>query len=142
MHLREAVEITVALFHADPTADDKAILRDLLNCGVGEAAAVRLVQFVPIAFTRFLFRASGVRFADNYVVLGSDGQPIAERQVGGEPAFQEAWAHCEAASAGGATSDYFVSIASRSGGYRAIQDLRQRGLGLDGIITGPPVLWG
>lgn len=140
MELHEAVEIVVALIHADPTVDDDAILRDLADCGVDEATAVRLVQFVPIAFTRFLYRTSGVRFAENYVVLGSTGQSVAERPIAAEPVFREAWQHCETVAAGSPTDGYFESVASRSGGYRAIQDLLDRGLGLAGFLVSPPIL--
>ncbi len=87
LELTESVEIAVVLFQSDPAADDQAILRDLANCGVDEATAVRLVQFVPIAFTRFMYRASGVRFADHYVVLGGGGQPAAQRPIAEEPAL-------------------------------------------------------
>jgi hypothetical protein len=142
MDLSEAVEIAVALIQADPAADDAALVRDLVNCGVAEDTAVRLVQFVPIAFTRFLYRASGARFADEYVVLGPDHRAAARRPVAGEPAFREAWAHCERAAAGGAGDGYFEATAARSGGYRAIQELIGRGLGLAGIVTSPPVLPG
>jgi hypothetical protein len=138
--MQEAIEIAVALFQADRTAEDSAILRDLVNCGVDEATAIRLVQFVPIAFTRFLYRASGVRFAKDYIILGPDGQPSAQRPIAGEPTFREAWAHCEAAAARGVAADYFESVAARSGGYRAIQEMVQRGLNLNGVITAPPVL--
>jgi hypothetical protein len=137
---QEAVEIAIALLQAGPTADDAVILRDIVNCGVDEATAVRLVQFVPIAFTRFLYRDSGVRFAVNYVVLGPNGQPVAERPVGAEPAFREAWAYCERA-AGGVAEESFVPVAARSGGYRALQELLEKGLGLRGVITSPPILW-
>jgi hypothetical protein len=100
------------------------------------------VQFTPIAFTRFLFRSSGVKFAPNHVVLEQDGQPVAERPIAEEPSYREAWAHCENAAIRGVSDDYFVAIASRSGGYRPIQDLLARGLNLTGIITGPPILIG
>jgi hypothetical protein len=140
--LSEAVEITVALVQAEPGAGDSAILRDLTNCGIDGTTAVKLVQFTPIAFTRFLFRSSGVKFAPNYVVLGQDGQPEAERPIAEEPSYREAWAHCENAIRRGVSEEYFVAIASRSGGYRAIQDLLARGLNLTGIITGPPMLMG
>jgi hypothetical protein len=100
--------------------------------------AMKLVQFVPIAFTRFLYRAAGVRFAPSYVVLGPDGQPAAQRPVADQPAFREAWGHCEDAAADGAGDDYFVPIAARSGGYRALKDFVRQGLDLADVGNGPP----
>ena len=139
--LSESVEIAVILIHADPTADDLAIHRDLRNCGVDEATSVRLVQFVPIVFTRFLYRESEVQFAADYVVRGPDGQPFARRPVVSEPVYQEGWGHCERAAANGAEEDYFATIAARSGGYRALQELIGQGLDLAGIITSPPIMF-
>lgn len=139
--VREAVEMVVALYCVDPAADDDEILSGLTNAGIGDTTAVRLIQFVPIAFTRFLYRTSGVQFAENYTVLNSNGQPIAQRAIAEEPVFREAWNHCEAAAAEGVASDYFESVASRSGGYRAIHDLLARGSQLNGLMTGPPFLW-
>lgn len=141
MEPREAVEIAVVLLGSNPTADDWDVLRDLVNCGVDEATAVRLVQFVPIAFTRFLYRNSGVRFAENYVVLGPDGQPRAERPLADEPVYREAWAYCEAHAVAGAADDIHP-VAARSGGYWAIEELRRQGLGLSGMMTSPPILRG
>src|SRR4051812_24217388 len=88
--LLAGVDAMVAFLRADPTADDEGIVRHLIDKGLSEPQATKLVQFVPIAFTRFLYRAQGVRFAPNYVVLGADGQPVAQRPIADEPAFREA----------------------------------------------------
>jgi hypothetical protein len=138
--LRAGVDAMVDFLRADPTADDEAIIRRLTDHGLSAQQATKLVQFAPIAFTRFLYRAEGVQFAPNYVVLGADGQPVAQRPVADEPAYGEAWGHCEDAAAGGAGDEYFIPIASRSGGYRAIQEFVQQGLNLSGVVTGPPVM--
>ena len=69
MEISEAVEIAVVLCQADPQVEDGAILRDLLNCDIRYAVAIRVLQFVPIAFTRFLYRSSGIQFSEEYAVL-------------------------------------------------------------------------
>src|SRR3954464_15747634 len=127
----------VTFLQANPAADDDDVVRHLTGRGLSEQQATKLIQFVPIAFTRFLYRLRGVQFAPNYVILGPDGQPTAQRPVADEPAYQEAWAHCEDAAAGGSDDDYFVPIAARSGGYRALQELVSKGSNLSGIITSP-----
>lgn len=138
--LRAGVAALVAFLRANPTTEDDAIIGLLTGTGLTGQQATKLVQFVPIAFTRFLFRSSGVQFAPNYVVVGADGQPTAQRPVADEPAFREAWAHCERAAAGGAQDEYFIPVAARSGGYRALQDLIQKGADLAGVATGPPIM--
>jgi hypothetical protein len=138
--LRRGVDAMVAFLHAAPTADDEAIVRHVTEQGMTESQATKLVQFVPIAFTRFLYRSAGVRFAPDYVVLGSDGQIAARRMVATEPAFREAWSHCEEAATRAVGDEYFISIAARSGGYRALQDLIRQGSKLAGIMTSPPIM--
>jgi hypothetical protein len=138
--LRGGVDAMVAFLRANPTAEDDAIVRHLTGNGLAEQQAAKLVQFVPIAFTRFLYRSKCVRFAPDYVVLGADGRPAAQRPVADEPAFREAWDHCEEAVAGGAGDDYLTPVAARSGGYRAIQDFVRKGLDLASVVTGPPVM--
>jgi hypothetical protein len=139
--LREGVDAIVAFLRANSGADDDAIERHLREQGLG-VHAIKLIQFVPIAFTRFLYRSSGVQFAPFYVLLGPEGQAMAQRPIADEPAFGEAWRHCEEAAASGAADEYFIPIAARSGGYRAIQELVQKGSDLSGVITGPPVMSG
>lgn len=140
LELRAGVDAMVGFLQADPMADDDAIFRHLIENGLSEQQATKLIQFTPIAFTRFLYRDKGVRFAPNYVVLGGDGQPVAQRLIADEPAYREAWSHCEQATSGAATENYFVVVAARSGGYRAIQDLVRQGSDLASVATGPPVL--
>ena len=68
--------------------------------------------------------------------------PDENLNVADEPAFREAWGHCEDAEARAAGESYFVLVAARSGGYRALQDFVRQGLNLNGVITGPPVMLG
>jgi len=140
--LRSGVDVMVAFVQTSPETDDDGMVRYLTERGVPEPQATKLVQFVPIAFTRFLYRSSGVKFAQNYVLLGSDGQPKSQHQVAEEPAFREAWEHCEDAAVRSVGEKYFVLVAARSGGYRALQDLLRQGSNLDGVITGPPMMFG
>jgi hypothetical protein len=136
--LRGGVNAMVVFLQANPMADDDAIVRYLSDCGVAKARATKLVQFLPIAFTRFLYRDKGVQFAPNYVVLGNDGQPLAQRLIADEPAFRAAWDYCEETKT--VSEDYFVNIAARSGGYLAIQDVLRQGSNLADIATGPPFM--
>jgi hypothetical protein len=138
--LRAGIDALVLFFHADPPVDDDITLHHLTYNGLSEEQATKLIQFVPIAFTRFLYRDKGIQFAPNYVVLGPDGRPIAQRLIADEPAFREAWWHCEEAASRGVTEEYFVIVAARSGGYRAIQDLIRKGSNLACVVTGPPVM--
>lgn len=138
--LRAGVDAMVALLQAQPDTDDDAIAQYLTDLNLPQPHADKLVQFVPIAFTRFLYRTADVRFAPDYVVLGPNGQPTARRAVADEPAFRAAWDHCEQASLRFG-DEYFIPIASRSGGYRVLQELLRNGSSLSRIITSPPIMF-
>lgn len=131
----------VAYLQGSPRAVDDAIIRHLMGIGLSEREATKLVQFVPIAFTRFLYRMRGVQFAPTYVVLDQARQPIDERSIANEPAYGEAWTHCETAAAANSDDEYFILVAGRSGGYRALQDLVQKGSDLSRVITSPPFMF-
>jgi hypothetical protein len=140
MNLKDAVDLAVGLIHAIPTCDDSTILDGLAGSGVDRHTAIRIVQFVQIAFTRFLFRDRGVRFADQYAIMAPGGQVLDYKPIAAEPAFRQAWAHCERVAADGLQEDYFTPIAARSGGYRSLMEMVHKGLNLNGVITSPPIL--
>lgn len=136
--LRAGVEELAQFLRAEPMADDEALERRLIDLGLSEPQAAKLIVFAPIAFTRYLYRAAGVRFAPNYVAMSPDGRPAPERPIAEEPAFQAAWAWCMEAAAQVATDDRFLYVAARSGGWKAIQSILRQGASLEGIITSPP----
>lgn len=140
MPLDDAVRTAVRILQSQVHLDDEEVVRAIVEQGVHASQATRLVQFIPIAFCRFVFRGSGVQFAENYVVLGPDGQPADELPLRDEPVFREAMAQCEAAAAAGQRAPYFLPVAARSAGFKAIQDLLQRGSRPENILTSPPLI--
>ena len=139
--LRMGVQKMVVFLQFNPAADDEIIEKILLEGGLSSTQATKLIQFVPIAFTRFLYRSSGVKFCPNYVLVDDRMQPLGHHPIAEVTAYSEAWKFCEQAAAKGAGDDYFHSIAARSGGYEAIQKLIQQGADLSGVITSPPIMF-
>ncbi len=139
--MRAGVEKMVAFLQFMPAADDDAIEQILRQSGLSENQATKLIQFVPIAFTRFLFRDSGVQFAPNYVLVNDKMQPLGQHPIAEVVTYSEAWKFCEEAAAKGKGDDYFHPIAARSGGYGAIKQLVDQGSNLSGMITSPPIMF-
>ena len=140
MTVPEAVFQGVAAFQTHPQADDDVIAQHLSAGGLDDESAVTLIQFIPIAFCRFVFRGSGIQFAPTYVVMDTRGKAVGEHLLEDEPVFRETLALCEAARAEGRGSDFFLPIAARSAGYQVIQELLQKGSQPENIITSPPIL--
>jgi hypothetical protein len=136
-----AVRLAVTTLLSQADLDDEEVMRFRVQQGIEESQARRLVQFIPIVFCRFVFRGSGVQFAENYVILGPDGQPKATLPIRDDPVFQQATAFCEGATAGGQGGAYFLPVAARSGGFKAVQELLQKGARPEDIRTGPPMIW-
>jgi hypothetical protein len=140
MSLVDAVGIAVEALQSHAHLPDDQVIQALVERGIAAAQAVRLVQFVPIAFCRFVYRSSGIQFDENYVVVGPDGQPKGKSPLGNEPIFREATANCEIALATGEREQYFMPVAARSGGFQAITQLLQKGSTPENIRTGPPLI--
>lgn len=139
--LRAGVGQMVEFLTANPQADDEEVATHLKKQGLSEAQATKLIQFVPIAFTRFYLRESGVQFSKYYTLLDAKGQPKSHHLVAEAPAFNEAWQFCEELVAQKRDLEIIHPIAARSGGYQSLVKLQNEGKELNGMITGPPMMW-
>jgi hypothetical protein len=140
MNLQESIATVVSAFQTQPEAEDDTIYSFLRTQGIEEALATKLIQFVPIAFCRFIMRPSGIRFAPNYVMMDARGRQVGEFALAEEPVFQEALTYCQTALAEGQKPAFFLLVAARSAGYRVIQELLANGSRPENIITSPPIL--
>ncbi|HEX8911248.1 MAG TPA: hypothetical protein VF796_02730 [Humisphaera sp.] len=136
--LSDAVKRAVITLQSRPTWDDDVIVERLFRHGFDRRRANRLVQFVPIAFCRFLIRHSGVVCDPHYVPMTADGTPLEQRPLASEPIFRAAVAHCEEVEAFGVSRRYFDLVAARSGGYKALASLSQERGSVEGLELGPP----
>ena len=140
MTTQETVTAAVAAFHAHPNADDDAIAEQLSTLGVPDAEATKLIQFVPIAFCRFVMRPSGVKFAPHYVLMDSKGRIVGQHPLDAEPVFTEALAFCDIYLAEGHDPALIVAVAARSAGYQAVMKLLADGARPQAILTSPPIM--
>jgi hypothetical protein len=132
----------VQLLQMAPGADDADIEAYLQSRGLTEMQVRRLIQFVPIAFTRYLYRRSKIQFSTEFFVMGPQGSLVGGGRIVDEPAYQAAWDHCQQVLANNSGQHYVEIIAARSGGYKAIQNLLTQGAVLDELTMSPPILMG
>jgi hypothetical protein len=66
MSMNEQISEAVSIFRASPNLDDKEIYEILVVKGFKRQLAARLVEFLPMAYGRFLLAKAGVRFSDAY----------------------------------------------------------------------------
>ena len=62
----ETIAKAIAIFYANPKADQEAIVQALDNAGIPPREAWELYQFLPIAFVHVAFRDQGVVFTPDY----------------------------------------------------------------------------
>jgi hypothetical protein len=140
MDLSKAVFIGVSHLQTYPPLDDDEIISRIERHGIDRKTAISLVQFLPIAFTRFLYRGSGIRFPDHCIFLDEALEPFAERNIYTIPAYVEGWKHCEWAFKVGEPELYFEFVAARSAGFQLIQDFIKEGKDITRMMMSPPMM--
>ena len=77
------------IFQANVDADDDTLIAALEAAGIERPLATRMVQFLPMAFTRVFFQRSKITFADTYMRQGADGTRGPEQRLDDEPVYCE-----------------------------------------------------
>lgn len=140
MDFTKAVVIGVSHLQTYPPLDDNEIISRIEKHGIDRKTAISLLQFLPIAFTRFLYRGSGIQFPDSCIFLDETLKPFAQRTIYSIPAYVEGWKHCEWAFKVGEPEFYFELVAARSAGFKLIQDFIQKGGDLTHLKMLPPTM--
>ena len=140
--LHDAVSVAVDAFRSAPLVDDEQILRILLLKGIETSIAVRIVEFVPLAYVRVLLSNAGVQFTDASFQRRDRTGQIATRDLTSEPVWEVARTFAEEERKRGVSPHDFVLVAGRSAEFRAANDLRKRGSKLENLrFTSPLLPW-
>lgn len=134
------VEQAIVLLR-DLSLEDGDVRTDLINAGVEEALASRLVEFVPMAFGRALLEASGAQFPQTYQRYGRDGKIIPARALSSQPVWRAVVEYARRALERGLTVDEML-VAKRSAEYRLADELLTDGSRLEDLrFTAPLFGW-
>jgi hypothetical protein len=137
--LRQALKKALAVFPAHVSDDDDVLVADLVANGLERGLAVRIVQFLPLAYTRVSFERSKITFADTYVRLQANGQPGPAQRLDDEPVYQEGLILARQRVGGPAA---MLVVACRSAAYQAIHRALREGIKLEDLMVAPAVLPG
>ena len=140
MNVDDAARIAVVEFEANLDLDDDSVIQCFLSKGVPEVLATRLLQFIPIVFTRFLYRSTPIQFAPIFGLVDEDGNVEGPFSLEFEPVYQAIHNYCDCLLRDGRTESAFEALAARSGGYKALQETINQGGSLEGVVTTPPIL--
>lgn len=119
-------------------ADDE-IRKELVRQGIDPDMALRLVEFLPMAYARLVFQRSGARFSDRFKRVGRDGT-LREYVLADEPVWKPALGFAQHEIARGTPGSELVAVAARSAEFQAANELLNKGSKLKDIVFTPTVL--
>jgi hypothetical protein len=114
----------VTILREFPDASDEEILHKLLAAGVDRIVASRLVEFLPLAYSRLILSDSGVGFCDRFQRKQADGSLSPERPLDSEPLWAGMLSFARSEKRSGVTGDALLVIACRSSEFHAVNSLR------------------
>lgn len=112
----------------------------LVAAGIEHTIALRLVEFLPIAYCRSIFADAGVRHCDCFRRKLADGELSAERPLDSEPVWSIMLSFARAEKRSGVTGKALLVIAARSSEFDAVNQLTNQGSKLEDIVLTPTVL--
>src|SRR6266567_3989469 len=86
--METAIAKVVAVFRQFPERDDNEVLETLIGGGMDPNLAARMVEFVPMAYCRFVL--DGVKFPDTFERQREDGSRTPPRLFRSEPVWNAA----------------------------------------------------
>jgi hypothetical protein len=137
--MNESLSKAVDVFRSRPNMEDGEVYRTLAQQGVQRQLAARIVEFVPIAYTRLVFGKSGARFSDTFQRSVPGNETIA-RRLAEEPVWNAALDFGRAEIARGVSGRDLILVAAHSGEFHAANQLLNAGSKLENLVFAPPVL--
>jgi hypothetical protein len=129
-HMNENISRAVSMFRSSPKLDDVAIHRALAASGIEQQLAARLVEFLPIVYSRLLLADSGAQFSDEF------RRPNGSYKNGllsSEPLWDAAMAFARAERERGVPAKDLFAVAARSAEFDAANQLLNKGSKLENI---------
>lgn len=133
--VREMIERALPILQRSRELDDYAVIEALVADGSDRADAFEIIVFVPLAFSRYLLRQSGINFPRAYRLF--IGGQTRLKLLGKEPVYRAAM---ELASRQvGGTLDY-TAIAGRCAEFKMINAALQDGSQLRDLMVAEPMV--
>ena len=134
--MREALEAALRLVSAEPTAFSDGLVDALCAQGHDRRLAMRVVEFMPLAFVRVLLAGTGVELSDRYIRAGQEGQADTERPLADEPVYRATLDLAES----GLSREELLAVAGGAAELNAINQALNAGSRPEDLTCGPPAL--
>lgn len=137
MELKEAVKKTIKVFLKNTQEDDEAIVKKLIELGIEEPLANRLVNFITTAFCMVMYENTEVNFQYSYFFFDEKGNVSEPQLLIDEPVFAEGYKIAKNQFSEEGLNESYLSIASRDAGYKVIQQFVENGSDLKNVELAP-----
>ena len=139
--MEDTIARTVPILRDSPNLSDESIYHKLLEAGIEQQLAARLVELLPIAYCRVTMSNSGIRFSKTFRRKLADGS-VQEREFSSEPVWDAANRFARAEIAKGVPRKDLLNIAARSAEFHAINQLLNQGSKMTNVrLTAPLFTW-
>ena len=138
--MQQEIALAVKIIRAKPDSSDDEILETLIENRIARSVAVQLVMLLPLAYGRECLAGGGLRFSDNYIYMGPNGQPERERKLNSLVLWNESVAFARKDITSVASGDALLAIAGRSPETNAVNKALHAGEKIEDLVISPPVI--
>jgi hypothetical protein len=137
--MHESISKAVKVFRGNPNMEDEEVFHSLVKQGMERQLAARIVEFLPIAYSRLVLGKSGARFSDVFQ-RNIPGEEVIEKPLSEEPVWHAALDFGRAEISRGISGHELLLLAAHSAEFRAANQLLNAGSKLEKLVFTPPVL--
>jgi hypothetical protein len=138
----EDITQAAEILRAQTDSSDGQLITTLVEAGFAQALATRLVEFIPLAYSRVWLAGRGIQFTDYYLRMSADGETYTEYELEDEPVYREAVAAAQSEIDAGSGFDELLPIFGRSSEFKAINSALNGGSRLEDLeLSAPVLLW-
>ncbi|HTD56433.1 MAG TPA: hypothetical protein VK670_13675 [Silvibacterium sp.] len=123
----ESISLAVSNLRRFPHLSNDQIFWKLVGSGVDKRRAARLVEFVPVAYSRLLLGKLGVRFSNSFQRAISTGMLSEKQSLSSDPVWHEVVRFATADVEQGIAKNDLLAIAGRSAEFDAVNQLLNNG---------------
>jgi hypothetical protein len=124
---------------SSPSSSDAEIHRMLVTDGMDSAVAARLVEFLPMAYSRLLLEGSGARFSGAFQRRLPNGGVTEKRILSSEPTWNAVVEFSRNEAERGVSRADLILVAGRSAEFNAANQLLNKGAKLRELVFTPVV---
>jgi hypothetical protein len=130
---------TVVALRSSPHSSDAEVHSMLVADGMDSAIAARLVEFLPMAYSRLLLDSLGARFSGAFQRRLPNGESTEKRFLSSEPMWNAVVGFSRNEAERGVSRAELIAVAKRSAEFAAANQLLNAGAKLEDLVFTPVV---